>query len=53
MKEITCRTLIADDEQPARDRLQKLLAEYPAKIEVIGEAKEWFGVSRNDRQVET
>ena len=33
------RTLIADDEQPARVRLQKLLAEYPANIEVIGEAK--------------
>ncbi len=33
------RTLIADDEQPARDRLSKLLSEYSAQIELIGEAK--------------
>ena len=33
------RTLIADDEQPARDRMTKLLAEYTDKIELIGEAK--------------
>ena len=33
------RTLIADDEQPALDRLKKLLAEHSGKIEVIGEAK--------------
>lgn len=33
------RTLIADDEQPARDRLKKLLAEHAEKIEVIGEAQ--------------
>ena len=33
------RTLIADDEQPARDRLKKLLADHPDKIEVIGEAQ--------------
>jgi two-component system LytT family response regulator len=33
------RTLIADDEQPARDRLKKLLAEYADKIELIGEAQ--------------
>ncbi len=33
------RTLIADDEQPARDRLKKLLAEHTDKIELIGEAK--------------
>jgi len=39
MKITAYRTLIADDEQPARDRLKKLLAEYPARIEVIGEAK--------------
>jgi two-component system, LytTR family, response regulator len=32
------RTLIADDEQPARDRLRKLLCEYPDKIELVGEA---------------
>jgi two-component system, LytTR family, response regulator len=32
------RTLIADDEQPARDRLKKLLAEHTDKIELIGEA---------------
>ncbi len=32
------RTLIADDEQPARDRLKKLLADYSDKIELIGEA---------------
>ena len=32
------RTLIADDEQPARDRLKKLLAEHSEKIELIGEA---------------
>lgn len=31
-------TLIADDEQPARSRLNKLLSEYPNKIELIGEA---------------
>jgi len=33
------RTLIADDEQPARDRLKKLLAEHTDKIELIGEAQ--------------
>ena len=33
------RTLIADDEQPARDRLKKLLADHADKIELIGEAK--------------
>ncbi len=33
------RTLIADDEQPARDRLTKLLAEHADKIELIGEAQ--------------
>ena len=33
------RTLIADDEQPARDRLKKLLAEHAEKIELIGEAQ--------------
>lgn len=33
------RTLIADDEQPARDRLKKLLADHPDKIELIGEAQ--------------
>jgi two-component system, LytTR family, response regulator len=33
------RTLIVDDEEPARDRLKKLLAEHEGKIEIIGEAK--------------
>jgi two-component system LytT family response regulator len=33
------RTLIADDEQPARDRLKKLLTEHAGQIELIGEAK--------------
>jgi len=33
------RTLIADDEQPARDRLRKLLSEYSGQIELIGEAQ--------------
>jgi len=33
------RTLIADDEQPARDRLKKLLAEHSDQIELIGEAQ--------------
>ena len=33
------RTLIADDEEPALDRLKKLLAEHSGKIEVIGEAQ--------------
>lgn len=33
------RTLIADDEQPARDRLKKLLAEHAEKIELVGEAQ--------------
>lgn len=33
------RTLIADDEQPARDRLTKLLAEHADKVELIGEAQ--------------
>src|SRR5664279_4480088 len=33
------RTLIADDEQPARDRLKKLLAEHTDQIELIGEAE--------------
>ena len=33
------RTLIADDEQPARDRLKKLLAEYSSQIELIDEAQ--------------
>jgi len=33
------RTLIADDEQPARDRLKKLLAEHADQIELIGEAQ--------------
>lgn len=32
------RTLVADDEQPARDRLKKLLSEYSHKVELIGEA---------------
>jgi len=32
-------TLIADDEQPARDRLKNLLAQYSDKIEVIGQAQ--------------
>ncbi len=32
------RTLIADDEQPARDRLKKLLAAHAGQIELIGEA---------------
>jgi two-component system, LytTR family, response regulator len=39
MKKSIYRTLIADDEQPALDRLKKLLAEYPGKIELIGESK--------------
>ncbi len=34
------RTLIADDEQPARDRLRKLLAEHADQIELIGEAQD-------------
>ena len=33
------RTLIADDEQPARDRLKKLLGEHAGQIELIGEAQ--------------
>ncbi len=33
------RTIIADDEEPARDRLKKLLAVYSNKIEIVGEAK--------------
>ena len=33
------RTLIADDEQPARDRLKKLLAEHADQIELIGDAQ--------------
>ena len=33
------RTLVADDEQPARDRLKNLLAEYADKVELIGEAR--------------
>ena len=33
------RTLIADDEQLARDRMKRLLAEHSDKIEVIGEAQ--------------
>jgi len=33
------RTLIADDEQPARDRLKNLLAEHADKVELIGEAQ--------------
>jgi len=33
------RTLIADDEQPARDRLKKLLTEHADQIELIGEAQ--------------
>jgi len=33
------RTLIADDEQPARDRLKRLLAVHASQIEVIGEAE--------------
>lgn len=36
---IIYRTLIADDEQLARERLKKLLAPYSNKIELIGEAK--------------
>ncbi len=32
------RTLIADDEQPARDRLKNLLATHADQIELIGEA---------------
>lgn len=33
------RTLIADDEQPARDRMKKLLSEYADHVELIGEAQ--------------
>ena len=33
------RTLIADDEQPARDRLKKLLSVHSNKIEIVGEAE--------------
>ena len=33
------RTLIADDEQPARDRLKKLLGDHAGQIELIGEAQ--------------
>src|SRR5512133_398829 len=33
------RTLIADDEQPARDRLKNLLAEHTDQVELIGEAE--------------
>lgn len=33
------RTLIADDEQPARHRLKKLLAEHADQVELIGEAE--------------
>src|SRR5512133_2421714 len=33
------RTLIADDEQPARDRLINLLAEHADQVELIGEAE--------------
>jgi len=33
------RTLIADDEQPARDRLRKLLSEYDDLIDLVGEAQ--------------
>ncbi|HAH24381.1 MAG TPA: DNA-binding response regulator, partial [Prolixibacteraceae bacterium] len=33
------RTLIADDEQPARDRLKMLLSVHLDKIELIGEAQ--------------
>lgn len=33
------RALIADDEQPARDRLMRLLAEHADQIELIGEAQ--------------
>jgi len=33
------RTLIADDEQPARDRLKQLLSAYSSRIELVGEAE--------------
>ncbi|HXG90399.1 MAG TPA: response regulator [Vicinamibacterales bacterium] len=33
------RTLIVDDEQPARERLRQLLAEY-ADVEIVGEAED-------------
>lgn len=33
------RTIIADDEQPARDRLKQLLSAYSGRIELIGEAE--------------
>ena len=33
------RTLIADDEQPARDRLKKLLSVHSNRIEIVGEAE--------------
>ena len=36
---MTLRTLIVDDEQPARDRLRQLLAAHP-DVEVVGEAED-------------
>ncbi|MDP1572577.1 MAG: LytTR family DNA-binding domain-containing protein [Vicinamibacterales bacterium] len=36
---MTIRTLIVDDEQPARDRLRQLLAGHP-DVEVVGEAED-------------
>lgn len=36
---MTLRTLIVDDEQPARDRLRQLLAEY-ADVDIVGEAED-------------
>ena len=39
MSEAKLRVLIVDDEEPARDRLRRMLATFPA-VEVVGEAED-------------
>jgi two-component system, LytTR family, response regulator len=46
---VTLRTLLVDDEQPARDRLRQLLAPLP-QIEIVGEAED--GVQAIERVAE-
>ena len=45
------RTLIADDEQPARDRMTKLLAEYTDKIEVPDGPLVGYGIQNTQERI--
>ena len=46
------RTLLVDDEQPARERLRQLLAAHP-EVEVVGEAEDGVQAAEQDRRAHT